>query len=337
VKTTLSFDDVLLVPKYSDIISRAEIDISSGFAGKRYDLPIISSPMDTVTESSMAISMSERGALGIIHRYSSVEEQTSLTRQVSVTSGRAAAAVGVTGDFEDRATALYDAGARILCIDVAHGHHILVKRALKKLRDIFGEDITLIAGNVASAQAFSDLESWGADAIRVGIGGGSICSTRIQTGHGTPTFQSVLDCGQARQSAKIIADGGIRTAGDMVKAIAAGADFVMLGSLLAGTDESPGSVFIDNNTKKYKVYRGMASRAAQQDWRGRVSSLEGITTTIPYKGPVDFILTDLAQNIRSGFSYSGARTIKELRDSCKFIRQTPSGTFESGTHILEPR
>ena len=172
--------------------------------------------------------------------------------------------------------------------------------------------------------------------MRIGIGGGSICSTRIQTGHGVPTFQSVLDCRDV-DGATIIADGGIRTAGDIVKSLAAGADFVMLGSMLAGTDQSPGDVFQNNEGKKYKVYRGMASVEAQKDWRGEAKSLEGISTTIPYKGSVVDILESLTTNIKSGLSYSGARNIRELQAKARFIAQSSAGQSESNTHILNRR
>jgi IMP dehydrogenase len=249
-------------------------------------------------------------------------------------SHTAAAAIGVTGDFLERAQELVKAECKILCIDVAHGHHVSVKKALKKLKKQFGDDIVLIAGNVATARAFENLSDWGADAIRVGIGGGSICSTRIQTGHGVPTLQSVLDCAESEGDAKIIADGGIRNAGDIVKCLAAGADFVMLGSLLAGTDQTPGQVFTSAEGNKYKVYRGMASAEAQIDWRGKAKSLEGVSTTIPWKGSVKKILKDLEQNIRSGLSYSGATSIEDLYNSANFIKQTQAGMRESFTHIL---
>ena len=324
-----SFGDVLLEPQKSDISSRSEIDLSVQLGGKKYNLPIMSSPMDTVTESTMSTVMSEIGGLGIVHRYCSMQEQCAM-----INVGSKAAAIGVSEDMMPRARALYEAGARVFCIDVAHGHHTLVEKALKSLRDEFGNQVTLIAGNVATREGYEDLSSWGADAVRVGIGGGSICSTRIQTGHGIPTFQSILYCASGEGKAKIIADGGLRTAGDIVKAYAAGADFVMLGSMLAGTDEAPGDTFQGKSGKKYKVYRGMASKEAQFDWRGEARSLEGISTTIPYKGSVVNILKDLEQNIRSGLSYSGARNFEEFRRVARFIKQSSSGQSESGTHIL---
>ena len=332
-KKTYSFDDVLLVPQKSDIRSRSEIDIGSDLGDKRLDLPIISAPMDTVTESLMSKTLQDHGGLGIIHRYNTIEDQAALVREVGVSTG---AAVGVSGDFEERACAVYDAGARVICIDVAHGHHTLVKRALKTLRATFGESIHIITGNVATLEAFNDLSDWGADSIRVGIGGGSICSTRIMTGHGVPTLQSVHDCAKSDRNTKLIADGGIKTSGDIVKALAAGADFVMLGSMLAGTDETPGIVRSTSGSM-YKIYRGMASKEAQLDWRGEARSLEGVSTTVPCRGPVSNILKDLAQNIRSGLSYSGARNIRELQEKSKFIIQSGASQAESGTHIFNAR
>jgi len=332
MKETLSFEDVLLVPQKSDIVSRSEVNLTSTMGNHSFELPIIASPMDTVTETVMASTMKELGALGIIHRYASIEEQCEMISPTVV-----AAAVGVSGDFKERVASLKEVGLEIVCLDVAHGHHSMMEAALKHLRDTYGNDLTIIAGNVATPEGYRDLSEWGADAVRIGIGGGSICSTRIQTGHGVPTFQSVLDCKYVDADAKIIADGGIKTAGDMVKAIAAGADFVMLGSMLAGTDESPGQVFVSGDDKKYKVYRGMASVEAQVDWRGEARSLEGVSTTIPHKGSVTSVMSGLKQNIRSGLSYSGARTIEEFQAKARFIRQTSASMVESGTHILNGR
>jgi IMP dehydrogenase len=267
---------------------------------------------------------------------------------VAETDKPVGAAVGVSGEFKQRAASLYDAGARVLCIDVAHGHHSNVERTIKTLKDTLGDSVTLIAGNVATAEGYYDLSLWGADAVRVGIGGGSICSTRTQTGHGVPTFWSVLGCAMERSAilkddrrddykikpAAIIADGGIKNSGDIVKALAAGSDFVILGSMLAGTTESPGALMQTTNGKSYKTYRGMASREAQEDWRGHASSLEGVATTVPYKGPVDLILRDLTQNIRSGLSYTGVKNIMDLQLNKEFIIQTSAAQIESSTHIM---
>jgi len=341
IKEALCFDDILLVPQKSKIQSRTQIDLSTSIGNVEFDIPISSSPMDTVTESAMARAMTDFGGLGVIHRYNTIREQCAIIysvreffeEQSSDKVNKISAAVGVNGDSLERATALYSAGARILCIDVAHGHHSMVEAAIKGIKDRYGSAVTVIAGNVATPEGYLELSSWGSDAVRVGIGGGSICSTRIQTGHGVPTFQSVIDCRDIPGSA-IIADGGIKTSGDIVKAIAAGADMVMLGSMLAGTKESPGEVFHSKDKKQYKVYRGMASPEAQIAWRGNARSLEGISTTIPYKGPVYQVLSDTTQKIKSGFSYTGSRNITEFQSKAKFIRQTSSGMSESKTHIL---
>ena len=242
MKKALSFDDVLLVPKYSEIRSRSHVNISSKLL-RDHELPVIASPMDTVTEEQMAVAMDKAGGLGIIHRYNSIEEQVEIVEKVVEQTwsmarcvDSVAAAIGATGDFKERATALVEAGVRILCVDTAHGHHITMRKCLETLKKTFDNKIHIMAGNVATIEAYNDLADWGADSIRVGIGGGSICSTRLVSGHGVPTLQSVLDCARSTRDVIMIADGGIKTTGDMVKALAAGADFVMVGSFLAGTD-----------------------------------------------------------------------------------------------------
>ena len=332
-RTALSFDDVLLVPKFSDVMTRKDIVIEQKLKGLRsFSLPIIASPMDTVTETKMACAISKEGGVGIIHRYNSIDEQAKMVANTRMAGHQVGAAIGVGTTFLDRAKALSEAGVNFLCIDVAHGHHTKVRYALQVLKNTFGDEIHLMAGNVATLEAFNDLADWGADSIRVGIGGGSICSTRIQTGHGMPTLQSVMDCAQSDRDAALIADGGIRTSGDIVKALAAGADFVMLGSLLAGTDETPGQVINTKNGRE-KIYRGMASKEAQRSWRNRVSSIEGVSHTVPLKGPVADVLGELRTGITSGVSYSGATCIKSLQSRATFIRQTQSGQVESSTHI----
>ena len=332
-ETAVSFDDVLLVPRHSNIETRAEIDLSSTIGSRDFEIPIVSSPMDTVTEEEMVKALDDAGGLAVVHRYNSISQQREII--MSTKRGVAAAAIGVSGDFLERAKALVEVGVNTFCVDVAHGHHEMMKHALRSLRAKFKNKINIIAGNVATLEAFNDLADWGADAIRVGIGGGSICSTRIMTGHGIPTFQSVLNCAKSDRSVALIADGGIKNSGDIVKALAAGADMVMLGSMLAGTEESPGQALQDNLGNKFKVYRGMASREAQVAWRGEARSLEGVSTTVPYKGEVSSILADLTQNIRSGLSYSGCRTISEFQAYARFIRQTSAGQVESHTHILK--
>jgi IMP dehydrogenase len=339
IKEGLTYNDVLLEPQYSDIRSRSEVNIGSALDGPYayvpLALPIIASPMDTVSEEEMGVAMWQEGGLAVIHRYNTIDRQIEIMDHIIVLcQANAAAAIGTSGDYLERATALYDVGTRILCVDVAHGHHILMKEALHELRDCFDDSVHIMAGNVATLEGYNDLVDWGADSVRCNIGGGSICSTRVQTGHGVPGLQTIIDCARSDRNAPIIADGGIRNSGDIVKALAAGADFVMLGSLLSGTDEAPGDV-INTHEGKFKSYRGMASKDAQVEWRGRTASLEGVATTVPCKGPVEDVLEDLERGIRSGFSYSGARSIKELQAKAHFVSQTASGQIESSTHILK--
>lgn len=336
MKRAVSYDDVLLVPHYSDINSRIEVNLGNALDEHIYlDIPIISSPMDTITESKMASTIARAGGLGIIHRYNNVWEQTKLVRDavscdLSITVG---AAVGVTGDYFQRSAELIDSGAEVLCIDMAHGHHVLMERAVKTLKDRYGELVHIMAGNIATAEGYEHLSTWGADSVRCGIGGGSICSTRIETGHGVPTLQTVLDCAALDLNAKVIADGGLKSSGDIVKALAAGADFVMVGSLLGGTTEAPGKT-IAREGRRYKEYRGMASREAKMVWRQDSSYSEGVSSIIPHKGEVTQVLERLRQGIASGFSYSGARNIEELWSKAEFVIQTTAGRLESSTHIL---
>tara|TARA_A100001515_G_scaffold51301_1_gene40438 strand:+ start:9459 stop:10478 length:1020 start_codon:yes stop_codon:yes gene_type:complete len=335
MKQTYSFDDVLLVPQYSDINSRSEVNTKCNLTNFDFSLPIISSPMDTITETDMATTLSNSGALGIIHRYNTIQKQAQLVVDARLQGCKnIGAAIGIAGDFLERAITVVDVGANILCIDVAHGHHSMMHKAINTLKDKFGDQVHIMAGNVATLEAFDALASWGADSVRVGIGGGSICSTRIVTGHGVPTLQSVMECAKSSYDTKIIADGGIKTSGDIVKALAAGADFVMIGSMLAGTDESPGDVRVKLNGEKYKEYRGMASKEAQRDWRGKSSTPEGVATMVPYRGSVADILADIEGGIRSGLSYTGARNISELQARAEFILQSSAAQLESNTHIL---
>jgi len=337
-ETHITFDDVLLVPQYSDIKSRSEVTLRSEISEHmELRVPIISAPMDTVCGELMAHRLAEFGALGIIHRYNTIEQQAELVSNASKKGSKnVGAAIGITGDYVERATALIEAGASVLCLDVAHGDHVLMHVGAHNIVDRFSNVAHIMAGNVATYTGALALAHIGVESVRVGIGGGSICSTRIQTGHGMPTLASVIDCVRVKEkfpNFKIIADGGIKTSGDMVKALAAGADFVMVGSLLAGTSETPGEV-IYKDGERYKSYRGMASKDAQMDWRGKTSSLEGVATVIPYKGAVFPVLEGLENGIRSGLSYSGVRDLVQLREDAKFIRQTASGLAESNTHIM---
>lgn len=337
-KVAITYEDILLVPQYSEIESRSEVDLSSNLGlYPELKYPIISAPMDTVTGIEMALEMDRLGGLGIIHRYNTIQEQNNMVRELKRLGAKnIAVAVGVTGDYFERAQALVSSGANIICVDIAHGHHVSMKKALAVLKERFTYT-HIMAGNIATAQGYKDLSDWGADSVKIGIGNGSICSTRIHTGHGVPSVTAIMECSKISQTmlhpAKIIADGGIRNSGDIVKALAVGADFVMLGSLFAGTKESPGELINTPNGSR-KIYRGMASREAQTDWRGKSSAPEGISTTIPYKGELESIFMDLIGGIKSGFSYTGAKNISEFQAKAKFIQQTRAGQHESWTHIL---
>ena len=337
-KEAVTYDDMLLVPQYSDIESRSEVDITSYLGHREFSLPIIASPMDTVSETEMAITMMKAGGLAVLHRYNSILEQQAMAVEVdkatSLVEKKLAAAIGVTGDYLERAEALIAAGVDILCVDVAHGHHSLMKKALTTLRQEYGNNIYIMAGNVCTLEGINDLADWGANAVRCNIGGGSICSTRLVTGHGLPGLQTIFDCVRTDRDVAIIADGGIKTSGDIVKALAAGADFVMCGSLLAGTTESPGRVISLPDNSRVKEYRGMASKDAQMSWRNKSSTPEGVASYIPFKGSATDILRDLDGGIRSGLSYTGSRTIGELQHKAEWARQTSAGLLESGTHIM---
>jgi len=346
LRELLSFDDVILLPQYSDIKSRSEINTSvtleSNYNSNKINLsiPIVSSPMSTITEAHMCNVMRSLGGLGIIHRYNTLEFQTKLLSYVS-DSGFKSASVGVTGDFKERLDSLVSSGLKIVCIDVAHGDHVLVKEAIEYIRNKYN-NLYVIAGNISSADGYERLSEWGADAIRVSVGSGSICTTRIQTGHGVPTLQAVIDCHDRKVEllksnknvAAIIADGGIKNSGDIVKSLSAGADLVMLGSMLSGTKESPGKVMINSDGQKIKRYNGMASKAAQKNWKGSYSSIEGVSTTVKYKGTVSKVVNEIMSNVRSGMSYSGARSLEELINKSIMVRQTNNTNVEGNPHIF---
>jgi IMP dehydrogenase len=327
-----TLDDILLRPQYSEIRSRNEIDLTTDLGkGVVLKFPIISSPMDTVTDAKMATRLARIGGLGIIHRYNSIARQAAAVRISSYDSnqGNIGAAVGTTGDFLERAQELADAGANVICVDVAHGHHIMVKEAISELKKVLPDTVHIMAGNVATRDGFEALQAWGADSIRCGVGGGSACSTRIQTGHGVSNLQTLLEVTRHATTSKIILDGGIKGAGDIVKAIAVGADAVMIGSLLAGTDASPGEI-IDGR----KLYRGMASREAQMDWRGKASAAEGVVGSVKYVGMLEDYIEELCGNIRSGCSYSGVRQLSELAKYAQWDYISPATQAESRPHVL---
>ena len=330
-RTCLSFDDVLLVPKYSEIESRHDI------GDKKMSLPIFAAPMDTVINDESAIAMATLGVTPILHRYCSAKEQlesyiriTECLECLEQPTTPVGASIGSGEDCLNRMIDLYEKGCRLFCVDVAHGHHkmpLLAVRAIKHLHP----DCFVIAGNVATLEGFEALADAGADAVRVGIGGGAVCSTRIVTGHGMPTFQSIVDCAESDRDCYVIADGGIRNTGDIVKSFAAGADFVMLGSMLSCKEESPGDTKVVNGIK-YKNYRGMASVSAQIDWRGKVSVAEGVDSWRPITESLTEAVNKIAAGIRSGLSYTGCDNLTDFFSLSDFIQVTSTAVNENRPH-----
>lgn len=468
-KEGLTFDDVLLVPKYSDITSRTQTDLSTKLSRNiSINIPFVSANMDTVTESSMAVSMARAGGIGIVHRFLTIQEQANevlkvkrsgsvmienpysisseksikdaleyaedkdisgllvvdsnsklvgivterdllfaksagtisdvmtkdvVTAKPGVTLDEAkeilhkhrieklpivddsgiikglitskditnntdfpnaskdkkgrplvGAAVGVKGDFLERSESLLEAGADVLVVDIAHGHSENALSTVRNIKKAF-PDCELIAGNIATAQGTEDLIKAGVDAVKVGVGSGSICITRVITGSGVPQLTAVMDCAKIGNDygVPIISDGGTRTSGDATKALASGASSVMVGSMLGGTDESPGTV-LTKNGKRFKVYRGMASLAASLGRKSKETGItsfdddlndyvaEGVEAMVPYKGTVVDILKQLSGGVRSGLSYCGAHTIPQMQENAEFIKMSRAGFAESQPH-----
>ena len=337
MKEYLTYDDVQILPKHSDIEHRSNCDITTRVT-KNWELkiPIVSSPMDTVTECTMAQEMNELGGLGIIHRFMGIHEQADHVGRVTL--GVSSAAIGITGDFVERAQELVQSGCKILCIDVAHGHHKLVKDALRRLKNEVTGTFDILVGNIATRESARDLCEWGVGGLRIGIGAGSLCSTRIQTGVGVPMVSSIRDCVSVADEYNVpcMADGGVRSPGDVCKGLGAGADTVMLGSLLSGTKESPGSITKQGqwpNEVLQKKYRGSASVESKLD-RGERNNVEGYSTTIPYKGKVKRIISDVMDGLKSSMSYVGASSLEEFHSKCEFVKVTNAGIIEAKPHLL---
>lgn len=334
----LSFDDVLLVPGYNGIKSRQNVTTSVEMKGKTFEIPLISSNMDTITGVDMANAMSELGGMSILHRFMSIDENVALFKKLKH-PGKVGVSIGLGKDGMARAEALIAAGANIICVDVAHGHSKEVNRTIRLLRDSHGDNVLVIAGNVATYAGADYLAAAGADAIKVGIGSGSVCTTRLKTGFGVPQLTAIQECRKVDRL--LISDGGTKSPADAVKALAAGADFVMLGGMLAGTDETPGQAVEKagaNGTKiKVKRFRGMASREAQEDFMGGMSewkTAEGVAIEVVCRGPVRDIIRDIMGGIRSGLTYCGASTIKDLQRKAQFMEISNAGRVEGTPHAV---
>ena len=345
IPEALTFDDVLLVPAHSDVLPR-EVDVTARFTRDiTLRIPMVSSAMDTVTESAMAIEMARAGGIGVIHKNMPAEDQGEEVRKVKAENLLVAAAVGVNATTLDRIAVLVDAGADAIVIDTAHGHSEGVLKVIRKACEAFS-DIQIVAGNVATAEGAKALADAGVSAVKVGIGPGSICTTRIIAGIGMPQLTAVMLAAEGLEGTgiPIIADGGIRYSGDITKALAAGADTIMAGSLFAGTDETPGETVIVDG-RRFKTYRGMGSLDAMeqgskdryfQDKETETRKLvpEGIVSTVPCKGPVGDVIYQLVGGLRAGMGYCGARDIAALREA-QFVRITAAGMLEGHPHDVK--
>jgi IMP dehydrogenase len=337
----LTYDDVQIQPQYSDIDHRDTCQtITQVTKNVWLDIPLVSSPMDTVTDYDMCLEMDRLGGMGFLHRFKQPIETANTIDwfRREKPDGTIGASIGVTGDYLETTQTYVDCGAQIILIDVAHGHHKLVKEAIRRIKDEVKGTFDVLVGNIATAEAARDLCEWGADGLRIGIGGGSLCSTRIQTGIGLPMVSSIRDCVSVADEYDVpcMADGGVRSPSDVCKGLGAGADTVMLGSLLSGTKESPGTITkqgIWPNEILQKKYRGSASLESKTD-RGESKNVEGYSTTIPYKGKVKRIIEDIMGGVRSSMSYVGAENMLEYQVKCKFVRVTSNGVEEAKPHLL---
>ena len=331
MRIALTYDDVALSPNYNPHASRKDVSLYSKALNTanpdlslELSLPVFSANMDSITGSDMATAMYKCGGSGVLHRFCSIEQNVKMFKEC--VGQPTFVSVGCGSESIDRASALYEAGARYFCLDIAHAHSINVKDTIRPLRNAI-KDSFLMAGNVATYDGTSFLKDLGADLVKVGVGGGSVCTTRITTGFGIPMITSIMECSKAE--IPIVADGGIRYPGDAVKALAAGASFIMIGGMLAGTEPTPGEV-IDG----YKIYRGMASKEAHESFLGPLPEwrpAEGISTKVRVKFFRE-TMRQLESGIRSGLTYAGASNIKELQEKATFMQITAAGRVEATPH-----
>lgn len=336
MNTAYTYNDVLIKPKYSEVLSRSNVDLTTKIGNATLSLPVITSNMKTITGPKMAKTVAEHGGLGVLHRFNTIQQAVQEYLEARGSNGtQVAVSIGVKEEDKQRFEQLYNAGVRIFCIDVAHGHHIHVKNMLKWINnEIFLWDrnnrgqITVIAGNIATPDAYIDLTNWGADAVKVGIGPSPVCRTRFNTGAGVPqlyALQSIYEQSCKMQApTSIIADGGISHVGDIAKALKY-ADAVMLGSMISGTSETPGQVFRNEDGEFYKVYGGSASG----ENKGENRFVEGVIKTTKFKGKVKYIFKEIREGVQSAFSYVGANNLLEYQHLCEFVHLSVGSQRES--------
>jgi IMP dehydrogenase len=331
-----TYEDILMVPSYNHWESRKAVDISMKCKMGKLSLalPLMTANMDTITESEMANFIAAKGGIGVLHRYMSIEDNVHMFKKCK---GPVFVSIGCAEIELQRAEALRDAGADLFCVDVAHAHARYVGRTLKHIREMIGDSACIMAGNVATYAGADYLASCNADIVKVGIGGGSVCTTRLKTGFGVPNLTAIKNC--ARVDRSVVADGGIRHPGDIVKALAFGADFVMVGSVLAGTRPTPGPVINKKGHAgeeiKVKIYRGMASSDVQKDYHGGIAewkTAEGVATEVSYREDEDEVIADIIGGLRSGLTYGGAASIEELQRKLDYQEITHAGWTESLPH-----
>jgi len=347
IKEALTFDDVTLVPKYSEILP-SDVDTSIKLTNfLKLKIPILSSAMDTITESKMAIAIGKAGGIGIIHRNLDIQKQLLEIKKVKKHKILVGAAVGAGPKEFDRASAILKENVDMIVVDTAHGHTKKVAEIIRFIKKKKNKKTALCAGNVATAEAANFLRKLGVDIIKVGIGPGSICTTRLIAGIGVPQLSAILNVrnGLKSKNIKIISDGGIKYSGDLAKAFAAGADAVMIGSLFAGTNETPGKL-IKKNGKLFKSFRGMGSIGAMnkgsadryfQSKQKDISKYvpEGVEGLARYKGKVNDIIYKLVGGLRSSMGYLGSKQIKYLRNNPQFVKITKAGFYESMVHNVD--
>ena len=347
IKEALTFDDVTLAPKYSEVLP-SEVDTSIKLTENlKLKIPLLSSAMDTVTESKMAIAIAKAGGIGVIHRNLDIKKQVLEIKRVKKENLIVGAAVGAGPVEFNRVEAILKENLNMIVVDTAHGHTKKVSEIIKYIKKNKNKKTALCAGNIATPEAAKFLLKLGVDIIKVGIGPGSICTTRLVAGIGVPQLSAILSVrnGIKNKNVKIISDGGIKYSGDLAKAFAAGADAVMIGSLFAGTDETPGKL-IKRNGKLFKSFRGMGSvgamnkGSAERYFQAKQKDLskyvpEGVEGFAKYKGKVDTIIYKLIGGLRSSMGYLGSKQIKYLREKPQFVKITKAGFYESMVHNVD--
>ena len=347
IKEAFTFDDVTLAPNYSEIMPSDVITETILSKYLTLKIPLLSSAMDTITESKMSIAIAKAGGIGVIHRNLNIKKQISEIKKVKSKNLLVGAAVGAGPAEIERAEAILKEKIDLIVVDTAHGHTKKVAEIIKKIKKIKPKKTALCAGNIATAEAAKFLEQLGVDIIKVGIGPGSICTTRLVAGIGVPQLSAIIEAkkGIKNKNVKIISDGGIKFSGDLVKALAAGADAIMIGSLFAGTVEAPGKL-IKKRGQLYKSFRGMGSVGAMnkgsadrysQNYQKNKSKYvpEGVEGLVKFKGKVENVIYKLTGGLKSSMGYLGAKKIAKLRYKPKFVKITKAGFYESMVHNID--